>query len=328
MNAKLRLFVALISFVGAVPLGAQSFYDIRFETGLAEFSQSQYASAIDPLRVAAFGYVDDIARYETAEIYLALAYDKLNRDGDARLAAAKVVQAEQIRPSYSSLSLPSPIRTTFNALLPGLISRDELAKIPAFAPLSTESVARRPASTKVPMPSKAPNVAVTVTEKGEKPEPPPSKPIPAAPVPNPPPAPVPLPPAIPIPLPVTPPPPSTPPSVIEQIAAADRMVASGNVVGARTELRRIVAMPNLQRDEQQSLARSLSQAALYAESSAQYRKTYPLKPGEESHMFYEAVNRYELGDYRLARDLITRALPALPKTPEILGYRDRILAHQ
>ena len=106
------------------------------------------------------------------------------------------------------------------------------------------------------------------------------------------------------------------------------MVASGNVIGARTELRRIAANPNLQRDERQALARSLSQAALYAESSAQYRKTYPLKPGEESHMFYEAVNRYELGDYHLARDLITRALPALPKTPEILGYRDRILAHQ
>jgi hypothetical protein len=106
------------------------------------------------------------------------------------------------------------------------------------------------------------------------------------------------------------------------------MVAAGNIVGARTELRRIAALPNLQRGDRQSLARALSQTALYAESSAQYRKTYPLKAGEETHMFYEAVNRYELGDYSLARQLITRALPALPQTPAILAYRDRILAQQ
>jgi tetratricopeptide (TPR) repeat protein len=323
MNAKLRLFVVLISFVSAVPLVAQSFYDARFDSGLSDFNRSQYASAVDALRVAAFGYVDDIARYETAEIYLALANDKLDRDGDARLAAAKIVQAEQIRPSYSSLSLPASVRTTFNALLPALISRDELARIPAFAGLSSENITPRRSSTKVPMPLKTPNVAVTVGKKGENPEPPPAHPQTAAPVPLPPPI------ALPLPAPVqSPPPPAPPASVIEQVAAADRMVAAGNVVGARAELRRIAANPNLQRDERQALARSLSQAALYAESSAQYRKTYPLKPGEESHMFYEAVNRYELGDYRLARDLITRALPALPQTPEILAYRDRILAHK
>ena len=45
-------------------------------------------------------------------------------------------------------------------------------------------------------------------------------------------------------------------------------------------------------------------------------------------MFYEAVNRYELGDYNLARQLITRAMPALPQTPAILAYRDRIVAQQ
>ena len=118
------------------------------------------------------------------------------------------------------------------------------------------------------------------------------------------------------------------PPVIDQIAAAERMVAAGNIVGARSELRRIALIPNLQRSERQALARALSQTALYAESSAQYRKTYPLKAGEESHMFYEAVNRYELGDYSLARQLITRAMPALPQTPAILAYRDRILAQQ
>lgn len=116
--------------------------------------------------------------------------------------------------------------------------------------------------------------------------------------------------------------------VTDQIAAAERMLGAGNIVGARGELRRIATIPTLQRSERQALARALSQTALYSESSAQYRKTYPLKAGEESHMFYEAVNRYEMGDYALARQLITRAMPALPQTPAILAYRDRILAQQ
>ncbi len=45
-------------------------------------------------------------------------------------------------------------------------------------------------------------------------------------------------------------------------------------------------------------------------------------------MFYEAVNRYQIGDYDLARQLMTLALPALPQTPAILAYRDRILGQQ
>ena len=99
-----------------------------------------------------------------------------------------------------------------------------------------------------------------------------------------------------------------------------------DVVGARSELHRIAAFPDLQRSDRLALARVMSRTALYAESSAQYRKAYPLMPGEENHMFYEAVNRYQVGDYDLARQLMTRAMPALPQTPAILAYRDRILA--
>ena len=113
-----------------------------------------------------------------------------------------------------------------------------------------------------------------------------------------------------------------------QIAAAERMIGKSNIVGARTELRRIAALPDLQRSERLALGRAMSQTGLYAESSAQYRKAYPLKAGEEAHMFYESVNRYQLGDFELARQLMTRAFPSLPQTPAILAYRDRILAQQ
>jgi hypothetical protein len=485
VNAQLRPLLGLLLFVAAVPVFAQGFYEARFQSGVIDFNRKAYARAVEELRIAAFGRVDDIPAYETAEIYLSVANDKLDRVEDARIAAVKVTQAEQISPAYTALKLPPDVRSAFESLLPTLLTREQLTNVPAFArfanrapsvPIGTPTPSRSPRS-EVPTPTKQPNVATTVKKNDDKvetpqpaldygrlalervaagdepgarryadlafnaddtnpnahtalaqigrahdawtevaehyavvrtrrrltddeaaaylialvkigrasdaagvrqtlpasvlgrpdvrqalqsiepkaPAPQPVAPVPqpiapmphsTAPVPQPTAPPVrhtttPVPqPAAPVPQqPVTPDPVPTPvalsaapdsatQSVTDQIVAAERMVGTGNIVGARSELRRIATIPNLQRSERQALARALSQTALYAESSAQYRKTYPLKAGEESHMFYEAVNRYELGDYALARQLITRAMPALPQTQAILAYRDRILAQQ
>ena len=482
MNALLRPLVALLSILTAVPVLAQSFYETRFQSGVVDFNRGAYARAADELRVAAFGRVDDIPSYITAEVYLAVTNDRLEHAEDARTAALKVLQAERITPSYAALKLPPDVRASFEQLLPALLTRDQLANVPAFARLAAQAPAVQSGAPRtsrhtavVPTPTKQPNVAVTAPRNDNKveqqppqpaldygrlalervaagdeagarryadlafasddtnpnahaalaqigrahnawsdvaehyaivrtrrhltddetaaylialvkigrvadatgvrrtasnavlarpdvrdalqsiepkpaPQPPASQPTapqplasqPTAPQPVAPqpvaPSPVPQRPAprvtpSPVPAPIVPAPvpqettPSSEP-VAQQVAAAEQMVAAGNIVGARTELRRIALLPNLQRSDRQALARALSQTALYAESSAQYRKTYPLKAGEETHMFYEAVNRFELGDYSLARQLITRALPALPQTPAILAYRDRILAQQ
>lgn len=478
MKAQLRSLVALPLLIVAIPVFAQNFYEARFLSGVTDFNRGAFARAVEELRVAAFGRVDDIPAYQTAEIYLAVANDKLERVEDARVATLKVVQAEQISPAYEKLSLPPDMRASFERLLPALLTREQLVNVPAFSrfasqapsvPAGTPTPSRRPAPI-VPTPTKKPNVAVTVKKNDDKvdqqpqpaldygrlalervaagdeagarryaglafaadetnpnahaalaqigrnhnawndiaahyavvrtrrrltddesaayvialvktgrvsdangvrnslpasvaarqdvrdalqsiepkpapqprpvqpqpvqPQPVQPQPVPQQPVPQPvAPAPVPFPQPAHVPAPVAPPPAPAPesaatPPVTDQIAAAERMVGTGNIVGARSELRRIALIPTLQRSERQTLARALSQTALYAESSTQYRKTYPLKAGEESHMFYEAVNRYELGDYSLARQLITRAMPALPQTPAILAYRDRIMAQQ
>ncbi|MEA2344688.1 MAG: hypothetical protein QOF63_2857 [Thermoanaerobaculia bacterium] len=469
--------MALLSILTAVPVLAQNFYETRFQSGVVDFNRGAYARAADELRVAAFGRVDDIPSYITAEVYLAVTNDRLEHADDARTSALKVLQAERITPSYAALKLPPDVRASFEQLLPALLTRDQLANVPAFARFANQapavqSGAPRPSrhTAIVPTPTKQPNVAVTAPRNDNKVEqqppqpaldygrlalervaagdeagarryadlafasddtnpnahaalaqigrahnawndvaehyaivrtrrhltddetaaylialvkigrvadamgvrrtasnavlarpdvrdalqsvepkpsqqPPASQPVSPQPLASQPTAPQPVAPQpvpqrpaprvtpAPVPAPVVPAPvpqetaPSNEP-VADQIAAAEQMVAAGNIVGARTELRRIALLPNLQRSDRQSLARALSQTALYAESSTQYRKTYPLKAGEETHMFYEAVNRFELGDYSLARQLITRALPALPQTPAILAYRDRILAQQ
>jgi tetratricopeptide (TPR) repeat protein len=491
--------------LAAVTASAQNFYDARFLSGVTDFNRGAYARAADELRVAAFGRVDDVAAYEAAEIYLALANDKIDRAEDARQAALKVTQAERLHPVYARVSLPPDVRTAFEALLPTLLTREQLAHAPAFAPAASQApvvqsdaprLTARPRP-QVPTPTKEPNVAVTVRKNDVKveapqnldygrlalehvatgdeaggsryaglaladddtnvnahtalaqiayahaawsdvaehyavvrtnrrltddeaaayfialtkinrkadalgvsrglspsvlsrsdvrealrtlesssapqtvapqprvmPQPQLVAPQPVQPSPDPQPTvtsrapapqpsarqqqvqPQPTPPQPRVmqqaaPMPVSPapqqtaaaPPPSAPvgasvdaPAISMQISAAETMLTQNNVVGARSELRRIATLPNLERPERLLLAKAMSQTALYAESSAQYRKAYPLKPGEEPHMFYEAVNRYQIGDYDLARQLMTRAMPALPQTPAILAYRDRILA--
>ncbi len=531
MRPLLRPFGALITCLVAVSASAQSFYEARFLSGVMDFNRGAYVRAVDELRVAAFGRVDDVAAYEAAEIYLALANDKLDHAEEARLAALKVTQADRLSPAYPKLDLPAEVRSAFEQLLPTLLTREQLSHSPSFARFAGQAPAVQSGaprlSTKprppVPTPTKEPNVATTVKKNNDKVEPPqgldygrmalehvaagdeaggiryaglalaiddtnvnahtalaqiawahkawadvaehyavvrthrrltddesaeyfialtkisrtadalgfsrslppsvlarsdvrealqtinptpvpqppaqqprvvpqprvipqpeqrttqpstpspvpqptprratpqppapqppapqppapqPSAPQPSAPQPPPPqprvvqqpvaPVPQPTPQPTtqqPVPQPATQPSTAAPvgqspdsPPISMQISAAEKLLAQNDVVGARSELRRIAALPDLERSERLSLAKAMSQTALYAESSAQYRKTYPLKAGEEAHMFYEAVNRYQIGDYDLARQLMTRAMPALPQTPAILAYRDRILA--
>jgi hypothetical protein len=515
----LRPFGALITCLVAVSASAQNFYEARFLSGVTDFNRGAYARAVDELRVAAFGRVDEVAAYEAAEIYLALANDKLDHDEEARVAALKVTQADRLNPAYPQLAIPTEVRSAFEQLLPRLLTREQLSHSPSFARIAGQAPAVQSGtprlSTKprppVPTPTKEPNVATTVKKNNDKVEPPQDldygrmalehvaagdeaggnryaglalgiddtnvnahtalaqiawahkawadvaehyavvrtrrrltddesaryfialtkisrtadalgvsrglppaalarsdvrealqtinpTPVPQPPVPQPrivqqprvvpqpdPPArqpeppspvpqpttrqttipqpsarqPVPQPPAPQPPQPPAPQPPAPQPRIVQppaqqpvsipqpaaqpstptpprpspdsppismQISAAEKLLGQNDVVSARSELRRIAALPNLERSERLLLAKAMSQTALYAESSAQYRKTYPLQRGEEAHMFYEAVNRYQIGDYDLARQLMTRAMPALPQTPAILAYRDRILA--
>jgi hypothetical protein len=459
VNGLLRSVGALFGCLVTLSVSAQNFYEARFLSGVTDFNRGAYARAVDELRVAAFGRVDDVARYEVAEIYLVIANHKLDRVDDSRLAALKVVQAEQVSPVYTTLDLARDIRASFEAFLPSLLSKEQLSHVPAFERFASRATTVQPATPRssqqpklaVPTPTKAPNIAVTVGKNDEGGTPPPQQTqtqqphldygklaldkvaagdeaagrryaeqaladddtnvnahtalariagthsawsdvaahyavvrttrrltddesaayvialaktghvadalgvgrgLPPAVLsrndvrqalqaiePSSTRQPVAPQPVSPMPVTVAPMPAPAPiaagsaadsitQSVPEQIAVVERMLGLNNIVGARNDLRRITAIPNLQRSDRLALARALSQTALYAESSSQYRKTYPLKAGEESHMFYEAVNRYQIGDYDLARQLMIRALLALPQTPAILAYRDRILSLQ
>jgi hypothetical protein len=51
-----------------------------------------------------------------------------------------------------------------------------------------------------------------------------------------------------------------------------------------------------------------------------------LRPGEEPYRYYIAVALFETGDAAGARRELTAALPYIEQTPDVVRYRDRILA--
>ena len=122
--------------------------------------------------------------------------------------------------------------------------------------------------------------------------------------------------------------PAAPPTPAALLAEADRTLHEGRIIAARDAFRRLAATANLPRDVALGVARGLNQTTAYRDSSAAYQKLYPLHNGEEVHMFYEAVNRYEMGDYAIARKLLARALPSLPRTRDVELYRGRIESTQ
>lgn len=111
--------------------------------------------------------------------------------------------------------------------------------------------------------------------------------------------------------------------VAKAIVAADNLLREGKVSEAR-DIYTHLAAQSVSRELTLEIARGLNQTSAFRASSAEYQKTYPLRRGEERHMFNEAVNRYEMGDYAMAKRILAAALPALPNSREVELYRARI----
>lgn len=93
-------------------LGASSddFYENSFRRGVAAFDAGSYDVAVGRLRIAAFGFMEDVVRYETAEAYLAVAEQRLKQPAEATKALNRIVAAEKAQRHFASLDLPPAVR--------------------------------------------------------------------------------------------------------------------------------------------------------------------------------------------------------------------------
>lgn len=324
---RTSVIAAALAIFASASQASDPFYTSLLTRGVADAQRGDFFKAVKELRISAFGLVDSPGEYLRAQVYLANALERLGRHPEATAAVEKASLAERIDSSYASVAIDPDTRNAFEALAVKALRPEQLALVPSFR--------RMPAATPPPAPPPPPIVVVQKpVEKPvvvtPKPAPPVQKPVAQAPPPAPAPAPV-----------------QQKPVVIEsplvaaskhqpsqssaaldaslQIADAQRMLNEGKILAARQIYLRLTQIDGLGRSTMLDVAKGLNLTSAWRESSVAYQKAMPFRSGEEIHQFYESVNRYELGDVAGARELLTRALPALPVTRETSLYKAKIL---
>lgn len=334
------------------------FYAQMLQRGVTSVQRGRYVEAVKELRTAAFGLMDEIAMYQTAQVHLAVAHDRLGKAEDARLAAAKFVQSERIAPRYATLTIDPATRTAFEKVVASAVEPEYLAQIPAFrraAPAPVSAVASTaapvlPAPKKetpvvTPEPKREPVVTQQPVQQPQVQQPVMQQPVRQQPVLQQPvqqksqpqiaqplvqkPAPQ-VQVKIDSPKPTAPPVTMAPkPAVVLPVAGlreAQQLLNEGKLLAAREAFTRLSVRTDLQRADLLEIGKGLNRTGAWQESAFVYQKAQPFQAREEQHMFYEAVNRYELGELMVARSLLTRSVASLPQTREVTMYRSKIEA--
>src|SRR5436190_7430709 len=129
-NSRVWIYV-MAAFVATSALAASGdeFYDRLFNRGMAQFNEGNYANAYSSLRVAAFGLLEDVRRFETAQIYMTVAAARQRHESDARMAVQRVIAAERVERRYASLSLPDAVRKEFEDAAQRLLTADQIGTL-------------------------------------------------------------------------------------------------------------------------------------------------------------------------------------------------------
>jgi hypothetical protein len=143
---RLILVVPLCLLFIAVALSVDgSFYVSLLERGKVHFAEGAYELAAKELRIAAFGLLDDIPKYETAHLLLALAHQRLGHTDLAALSVRKLYDAERVMRAYPTLPIDTAARRSFEQLAASVLTREEFALL--IRPTAPAQEATTPSTT-------------------------------------------------------------------------------------------------------------------------------------------------------------------------------------
>jgi len=321
--AALAATLLFVSLAGGAATPADFYVDL-LQKGIGQYNAAEYAHAADLLRVAAFGLLDATDRYEIAQVYRAIAADKLSDVTTTRDATRRVLMAERIQRTYAMLALPAPVRTSFEAVAKKVLSPAEVAELrtaPAPAPVQTPppppaTSTQQPVETKPAPQQQQPKPVEKKPEPKpveKKPEP---KPVEKKPVEKPPAKPTPAP------APVTPAPPR---DLTSQFTAAERALATANLTEARRVYRQLLDA-TLTHEQALRVAEGLYRARDFSGVVRAFDRAGALRKGEEPYRFYLAVAYFETGRFAAAKKELDATLPYIEVTADVARYRDKIAA--
>jgi hypothetical protein len=118
------------------------FYEGLYTRGMAHFHASEYQAAFNDLHLAAFGFVDQLDRFETAEAYAAIAANRLGNEAFTRGALVGIAKADGVQPHFRSIAIPETLRAELERAAALLLTREERAVLRVAVP------AQRPAASR------------------------------------------------------------------------------------------------------------------------------------------------------------------------------------
>ena len=290
---KLLMFCLLIVPMAALAAG-DDFYQRMYKRGMTHFAAAEYASAFTELRSAAFGFVDQIDKFETAQAYAVIAAHRLGREADTRDSLLRIAIAEKIDPHFQAVTLPAEVRAEINKLAASLLTRQESTLLGVTKEMQDAAAAEK-STVVVPTPSKRPNVAVTAPRESRDVDaaaPPPAKP-PAA-------------------------------SVDSNLADAQRALDAGDTARASAIYDALLNGPALDHAPALRLAEGLCGTHEYEKAARAFQMAGAIGAGEERYHYCHAVTLYETGHYADAKRELAAAIPHIAMTPDVAAYRTKI----
>jgi hypothetical protein len=162
---KLVIWSLLFIPIAGFSASGDEFYQRLFERGMTHFAAGEYASAFTELRNAAFGFVEQVENFETAQSYAAIAAHRIDHDTDARDSLRRIVGAEKVQPHFGAVKLPDAQRAELYRIAAALLTSQECTILGVPAGIQDAAKAANPPVV-VPTPTRRPNVAVTAPHDG------------------------------------------------------------------------------------------------------------------------------------------------------------------
>jgi hypothetical protein len=123
----------MMSSVGAAR--GEEFYETRLRAGEAAYAEKKLPDAIDNLRIASFGLLENPPMEAEALAYLALAQTAAGRKADADTTLGRFLEVERRFAPYKKLKLDPAVGAEFQALLLRRVAQATLLAYPSLAGL-------------------------------------------------------------------------------------------------------------------------------------------------------------------------------------------------
>jgi tetratricopeptide (TPR) repeat protein len=282
--------LALLALVPGFILGAAApaddFYLVRLQAGKAEAAAGRPYEAIDDLKIASFGFLDQPALLIEGLSRLALAQAAAGRNDDAEATLRRMVEIERRYDGWAQADLEPGTRAAVAAVVGKKLGADA-AKLLEM-PVATPVPAATPTPTAIPTPLPAPL---------QVPAPPPVSVIG----------------------------PASPPASAAILVESKSLVNQGRYVENLRRLVAAVAASPGDRELRKALLEGAALTKDWGTAVAQLEPLRPFRDGEEPWMFYGAVALSETGKAAEARDLAEKALPRLSRSPFVDYYARKIV---